>query len=228
MKKFYLMTLALIIMGAATASAQKTAVKPAKEAQQVGWVNLITNGNLEGTDNSCFFTKVNVGDLAGEVVNSTIEDGVGVNGTCGIKVAAGDKVDNPWDNQFWFRFTETVPAGTKYRVKFDYRADEDATIGTQAHAEPSDYIHYEMLGNIDFFSDWNSFELEGEVSSSQAGPNDRGGLFQSIAFNLNDDTHPEANSYYFDNIVFEIYRVGTEVHFAQDATKNIKVFLREE
>ena len=46
MKKFYLMTLALIIMGAATASAQKTAVKPAKEAQQVGWVNLITNDPL--------------------------------------------------------------------------------------------------------------------------------------------------------------------------------------
>ena len=57
MKKFYLMTLALIMMGAATASAQKTAVKPAKEAPQVGWVNLITNGDMEGDDNSCFFTK---------------------------------------------------------------------------------------------------------------------------------------------------------------------------
>ena len=129
MKKFFLMTLALVLMGAATASAQKkTAVKPAKEAPQVGWVNLITNGDMEGDDNSCFFTKVANGD----VLNSTIEAGVGVNDSRGIKVAATDKVDNPWDNQFWFRFTEPVPAGTKYRVKFDYRADEDATIGEGA------------------------------------------------------------------------------------------------
>ena len=214
MKKFYLMTLALIMMGAATASAQKTAVKPAKEAPQVGWVNLITNGDMEGDDNSCFFTKVNYGDDADKVVNSTIEAGVGMNDSRGIKVVTGDMVTNPWDNQFWFRFTEPVPAGTKYRVKFNYRADEDATVPTQAHAEPSNYIHYELFGNLEFYSDWNEYEAEGEVSSSQSTAEK---AFQSVAFNLNDESHPGANSYYFDNIVFEIYRVGTEVHFAQDA-----------
>ena len=218
MKKLFLMTLALVLMAmsAMTASAQKKAgVKPAK-SPQVGWVNLITNGDMEGDDNSCFFTKVNYGEKADSVLNSEIQAGVGYGNTRGIKVVTGDRPEETgtaWDNQFWFRFTESVPAGTKYRVSFDYRADEDATIGTQAHEEPGNYIFYEMLGNIDFYADWTTFEKEGEVTSSQSTD---AKAFQSIAFNLNDDSHPGANAYYFDNIVFEIYRVGTEAKFKSD------------
>ena len=180
------------------------------KAKQVGWVNLINNSNMEGDDVSSFFTKVNQGTPE----PSVITDGVGNGGGRGIIVAATDKVANDYDNQFWFRFNEPVPAGTKYRVSFDYRADETATgVGTQAHAEPSDYIHYEMLGGIDFTPDWATFTKEGEVTTQQSTDEKQ---FLSVAFNLNPDSHTGANNYYFDNIRFEVYKFGTTAEFSND------------
>ena len=183
----------------------------AEGGQKVGWTNLINNSNMEGDDVSSFFTKVNKGDPQ----PSVITDGIGVDGSRGIVVEATAKTSDAWDNQFWFRFNETVPAGTKYRVSFDYRADSEATVSTQAHAEPSDYIHHEMFGNLNFTSDWQTFTLEEEVTAAQAGPNERGGLFTSVAFNLNELA--DANNYYFDNIKFEIFKLGTSVEFSNEA-----------
>ncbi|MBR1448574.1 MAG: hypothetical protein IJ588_07515 [Prevotella sp.] len=187
-------------------------VKDAK-VQQVGWTNLINNSNMEGDDASSFFTKVNIGDNAGSVVNSEIVDGQGKDGSRGVVVKTGDKTANDYDNQFWFRFNEAVPAGTKYKVSFDYRADEAASVGTQAHAEPSDYIHWKLFGNLDFTTDWQTFELEDEVSADQSKADKQ---FQSAAFNLNPDNHTAANTYYFDNIKFEIYKYGTTAEFSND------------
>ena len=190
--------------------------KAAGAVVSVGWNNLINNSNMEGEDNSSFFTKLNTGDDAGTVLASEIQDEVGVDGSRGIVVAAGDKTKDPWDNQFWFRFNEPVPAGTKYRVSFDYRADEAATVATQAHAEPGDYIHYDLFGNLAFDTDWKTFEKEGTVTADQSKDDKK---FLSVAFNLNDDSHPGANNYYFDNIVFEVYKLGTMVEYSEDFIK---------
>ncbi len=183
------------------------------KAQQIGWTNLINNSDMEGDDVSSFFTKLNIGDNANKVVNSEIVDGAGVNESRGIIVATGDKTANDYDNQFWFRFNETVPAGTKYRVSFDYKADEEATPSTQAHAEPSDYIHYVMFGGIKFAQDWQTFTQEGEVTADQSKADKQ---FLSVAFNLNPDDHVAANKYYFDNIKFEVYKYGTTAEFSND------------
>ena len=188
-------------------------VEKAENAPTVGWTNLIINSDMEGDDVSSFFTKVNQGDPE----PSVIVDGEGVDGSRGIKVEATEKQADAWDNQFWFRFSEIVPAGTKYRVSFDYRADADAKASTQAHAEPGDYIYYDMLGDVNFTTDWNKFEKEGVVTANQAGPNTGGGLFTSIAFNLNELA--DANNYYFDNISFEVFKLGTLVEYAQDVIK---------
>ena len=188
----------------------------ADPAQQVGWTNLINNSDMEGDDNSSFFTKLNIGDNATEVLNSEILDGVGVDGSRGVQVTTGDKKSNDYDNQFWFRFNEPVPAGTKYRVSFDYRADEVASVGTQAHAEPSDYIHWDMFGNVDFGTDWATFTKEGEVTADQSKADKQ---LLSVAFNLNPDNHTAANNYYFDNIKFEIYKFGTTVTYYKDIVK---------
>ena len=188
-------------------------VEKAENAPTVGWTNLIINSDMEGDDVSSFFTKVNQGDPE----PSVIVDGEGVDGSRGIKVEATEKKADAWDNQFWFRFSEIVPAGTKYRVSFDYRADADAKASTQAHAEPGDYIYFDMLGDVNFTTDWNKFEKEGVVTANQAGPNTGGGLFTSIAFNLNELA--DANNYYFDNISFEIFKLGTLVEYGQDVIK---------
>ena len=181
------------------------------KAQQVGWTNLINNSDMEGDDNSSFFTKVNYGDDANQVVNSVITDGVGVNGSRGIQVTTGDKTANAWDNQFWFRFNEAVPAGTKYRVSFDYKADTDAKASTQAHAEPGDYIHWQLFGDVNFTQDWQTFTSEGEITADQSKEDH---LFLSAAFNLNE--FADANNYYFDNIKFEVYKYGTTAEFSND------------
>ena len=183
-------------------------VEKADKGQQIGWINLINNSDMEGDDASSFFTKIAKGDPA----NSVITDGVGVNGSRGIVVEATAKESDPWDNQFWFRFNEPVAAGSKYRVSFDYKADTPASASTQAHAEPSDYIHYEMFGNIDFTADWQTFTKEGEVTAQQSTDAKQ---FLSVAFNLNE--FADANNYYFDNIKFEVYKAGITAEYYMDA-----------
>ena len=189
-------------------------LEKAGNAVSVGWNNLINNSDMEGDDNSSFFTKINTGDDAGKVLNSVITDGVGVDDSRGIVVEAGAKTAEAWDNQFWFRFNEPVPAGTKYRVSFDYKADTEAKASTQAHAEPSDYIHWQMLGDVNFTTDWQTFTAEGTVSADQSTDAKK---FLSVAFNLNE--YADANNYYFDNIVFEVYKLGTIAEYAQDVIK---------
>lgn len=182
----------------------------ASKAQQIGWTNLINNSDMEGDDVSSFFTKIAQGDP----LPSEITDGIGVDGSRGIMVAATEKVADNWDNQFWFRFNEPLPAGTKYRVSFDYRADIPATTETQAHAEPSDYIYWSMFGNIDFTTDWQTFTTEGEVTTDQSTDAKQ---FLSVAFNLN--AYEGANNYYFDNIKFEVYKYGTTAEYDMDVIK---------
>ena len=167
------------------------------KAQVVGWTNIINNSDMEGDDVSSFFSKT----AQSAPYPSTITDGVGVNGSRGIVVEATAKEANAWDNQFWFRFNEPLEAGQKYHVSFNYRADQNATVSTQAHAEPSDYIHYELFGNLNFTSAWQTYDQELEVTASQSTDAKK---FLSAAFNLNELS--DANNYYFDNIVVEIYK----------------------
>ena len=180
------------------------------KAQQIGWTNLINNSDMEGDDVSSFFTKIN----QGAPEPSEIIDGVGKDGSRGIMVAATAKVAETYDNQFWFRFNEPVPAGTKYRVSFDYKADVDAATQTQAHAEPSDYIHWDMFGDINFTQNWQTFAKEGEVTAEQSTDAKQ---FLSVAFNLN--AYEGANNYYFDNIKFEVYKYGTTAEYDMDVIK---------
>ena len=191
-------------------------LEKAENAVTVGWNNLINNSDMEGDDNSSFFTKVNYGDNTGKVVNSEIVDEAGVDGSRGIVVETGDKTADAWDNQFWFRFNEPLPAGAKYRVSFDYRADEAATIATQAHAEPGDYIWHTLFGNLEFTTDWKTYVSEATVTTDQSKDDKK---FLSVAFNLNDDSHTAANKYYFDNIKFEVYKLGTVVEYSGDFIK---------
>ena len=170
------------------------------------WVPMINNSDMEGDDVSSFFTKVAKGDP----LPSVITDGVGVDGSRGIIIEATEKKSDAWDNQFWFRFNEPVEANTKYRVSFDYKADAEATVSTQAHAEPSDYIYYELFGNLTFTNDWQTYTNEASVTSQQSTSSKK---FLSVAFNLNELA--DANNYYFDNISFDVYVPGIDVQFSE-------------
>ena len=201
------------IKGANWANVTITKMELVKQgkAQVVGWTDLITNGDLEGDDVSCFYSKEN----AGSPFPSIITDGIGVDGSRGIMVHSAAGAATDWDAQFWINLPEILPEGTKYRVSFAYRSSLDGTADTQAHADPSDYIHYEMIGSPSFTTEWQVYNQEGTITASQAGPNQNGGLMHSIAFNLSKDKANDID-FFFDNIKFEVYKYGTVAEFSDD------------
>jgi len=152
-----------------------------------GWENMITNGNLAGDDVTSFVAKEYP---ATSPVGATIVAGAGKNNSRGVVVKSQDKVSQPWDSQFWINMSETLPAGTKVHVEFDYKADKAGSVGTQSHAAPGAYLHWAAIGNVAFTTEWQHFSNDFEVASEAAN-------MQSIAFNLNDIA--EANTFYFDN-----------------------------
>lgn len=108
-----------------------------------------------------------------------------------LKVEATERKENTWDNQAWL-VPGSFSAGAKFEFSADVRADKVATTTTQIHNDPSNYVHYEAIGNIPFTTEWKTIKLSGTLS--KAG--------KSIAINLNELA--DANTYYFDNVSFKI------------------------
>ena len=181
------------------------------KVQQVGWTELTTNANLEGEDVAFYVAKEAPSQ---DILPAVITDGVGVDGTRGIMVKSAPGATNDWDTQFWIVLPDYIAEGTKLRVTFDYRSSLPVSAQTQAHDVPGDYIHYEMMGNVEFSEEWKSFKWEGELTAAQAANAD-GKKFKSIAFNLSIDKANEVE-FYFDNIRVEEYKYGVTAEFAFD------------
>jgi hypothetical protein len=190
----------IIVTDNKTGQTKEITVEVKDSESSSGWVNLISNGDMEGTDASCFFQRT----ASSDPYPSSISDGVGKNNSRGIKVEATAKQSQHYDNQFWFRMTEPISVDTKYRFSFDYRADKNARINMEIHNEPAVYNYYTDW-ETECIPEWRTFTAEGIVSSNDSPSNKP---FHSIAINLS--WCSEANNYYFDNIKFEIYKEGEE------------------
>ena len=169
------------------------------------WENILVNSDLEGTENISFYTRENDSLVADSLwlKNALIQDGVGKDGSRGIKMVSYANAAQDWDAQFFIALQEPLSEGVKYRVQFDYRASTEVTASTQAHRNPTNYIHYDMIGSPAFTTDWQTYIKEGTLSSSQAGS----GTFQSIAFNLSVNREENVD-FYFDNLTFELANNG--------------------
>lgn len=88
------------------------------------------------------------------------------------------------------------------RFSMKYRAEKEAGSESQAHKEPGGYLHYEMVGSPVFTPEWKEHVWVGTVNANQAGMN-------TIAFNL--AVLGEANTYYFDDITWEIEEAGNKI-----------------
>lgn len=189
---------------------------PPTPAEEIVWQDIMLNGDMEGDDARCFYTK-NAGG-SGQPVISTIEEGIGANGSRGIRVTSLDREVNgvddngndtyegqDWDAQFFIRLPQAVPAGTPIKVTFDYMADNDGSVDTQSHNEPGQYIHWACAGSPDFTTEWKTWEYVGKVADECDGSEADGGYlkdFHTIAFNLS--KNKIATNFYFDNIKIEI------------------------
>ena len=168
-------------------------------------VSLINNGNMEGEDNSSFLVRYPTNN--GDIIAAAISDGVGVDGTRGIKIEATAKEYYGHDNQFWFHLNQPVSIGTKFRLEFDYRADTRASVRTEMHAAPCEYLgDTDFRPTSNFGTDWNHFSYEGTLPAGNYTLSEDNHTtllpFQSLAFNLN--IYEGANNYYFDNVKFEV------------------------
>ena len=155
------------------------------------WISGITNGDFSGDDVSSFCKKVYPST---DVVPVVIGANVGKNGTPGIVVKSGDATTNPnaqnYDTQFWIVLPEEIPAGSSIRVQFDYKASKAVKASTELHADPKSYLTWNAIGDVNFTTEWKTFNREFTV------PNDGDGM-KSIAFDL--QWEKSATDYYFDN-----------------------------
>ena len=178
-----------------------------KPAPVEKWSDLIVNGNMEGESMECFYvTEQGVG---GPFV-AVATNGIGKDGGKAVKVQSQDNPAQDWDTQFFIRLPYQLPAGTKFKVSFDYKADKAGDFDTQAHTEPGGYIHWACIGSGSFTSDWQTYEKEGSISADMS---KEGQLMQTIAFNL--AKNKVATEFIFDNVKFEV-----EASVAATLTKN--------
>ena len=198
MKRTRLLLLLVLLMTAATGA----------WAQDV-WTDIIINGDLEGADRQCFFVKEN-GIGNGNVYYARIKDGIGVDNSRAIEVQSTGTEAQTWDTQFFVRLPYELPAGTPYRVSFDYKADKTGNCDLQCQNEPGEYIWYTIgvpNSAITFGNGWTNFN-SGDITVPQQcdglqnadGPHLNN--FQTISFSLG--KNGEATKYIIDNIKVEI------------------------
>lgn len=175
-------------------------VEPVAAGPASWWTNLVSNSDVEGNDLSSFFaTEKTDGPKAATFgAAGTGADGIGRS----IVVQSGDNPVNAWDTQFFVKVPYVFQVGDAYRFSMKVRADKPARIDSQAHTDPGDYIHYSMVGSPNVTTEWQEYTNSGIIDPPREG-------MSTIAFNLS--VFGEANTYYFDDIYFEIEESGNKI-----------------
>lgn len=179
------------------------------------WTDMLTNGDAEGSDLSCFFaTEQNGGGPKEATIGApgTGADGVGR----AFVVKSGDEPSATHSTQFFVKTPRYLQEGDKYRFTMKYRADKPAASESQSHNNPGGYLHWQMLSpNPAITTEWQEQTWIGSISASQAGS---AGM-NTIAFNL--AVLAEANVYYFDDIKFELEEAGNTIPYTPEEKKEI-------
>ena len=177
------------------------------------WTDIIINGNMEGSDRQCFFVKEN-GLGSENLYYARIQDGIGKEGSRAILVQSTGDETYAWDTQFFLRLPYELPAGTKYRLTFDYMANVECDCDLQSQNEPAEYIIWyinegQSSPACSFKTNWDTYD-SGELTvpaDCDGSQTTQEGLvfknnFQTISFNM--AKNGQATRYIIDNIKFEI------------------------
>ena len=175
------------------------------------WKECVVNGNCEGTQT----TSLSYRNADGGKDATDITDGVGVDGSRGIKVHASSTAENDHDAQlFVYTPNHIWKTGERYRFRMMVRADKAGKMSAQSHTTPHNYIHWQMFDGktINVTTEWKEFYYEGTITDDQVGKQGGGWSWwgidpitykdmQTVAFNLNIDKTD--NNYYFDDVSWE-------------------------
>jgi len=192
-----LLTLALLcVAGVANAdrSWSKVAIK--------GWVHEYRDGSSTQTDAEALTDE--------EGAYKVFSRGLAESGTTSL---------DDWDSQFFVTWdaSRALYEGDKIKITMQVKAETATTsgIGSQAHNKPGDYNYWQGMDAVNFTEEWTPYSSEKEVTELMAHGDAGNGVpgnkpgFYSIAFNLTpglkDDNGPVANTYYFKDIVVELF-----------------------
>ena len=184
------------------------------------WTNIVKNSDMEGTDVSCFYMQE---QSRTGIFLARITDGIGVNGSRAIKVQSTGEESAGYETQFDIRLPYELPAGTQYRLSFDYKSDkaavrvsndEDYSFGFQVSNEPGQYVWWTLGGwpapsietTEDNVNKWQHYEAEytvpADCNGSQSGDGDWLLNFQTIYIQL--AKNKVATEFIIDNVKVEI------------------------
>lgn len=186
-----------------------------------GWVDIINNGDVEDGEDLSSFPVSRLGgakDAEGKSLDpgtaeylpviATDEDTENYNKV--LKVVADDQTVDPdnqketWQTQFYIKFNEALPEGTKWKLEMDVKSSTAAAISTSAQGEPRAW-HAGFVDEFQTSEEWTHKSWEGTVTADQG----KDGGFLSIAFDLNKSQNPI--EFYFDNISFCKFVEGSNV-----------------
>ena len=132
---------------------------------------------------------------------------------CHGQPATTDGGASAWDNQFWIQSPKSWKAGEQVKIHFRYKASAPvSSTDTQIHKQnPSDYLIWHAIGNIEFTTEWKEFDGVMTIADDMASG-------WSIAFNLN-SVVKDAVDFYFDDLSWQTMKLD-EGYFVAGSNPN--------
>lgn len=183
----------------------------------VWFESIITNGDAEGEDVSCFYATED--GKGGPYAAPIGETGTGADGVGRAFIVKS--ADNPAEDhstQFFVKANTVLKEGDICKLSFKYKADKAAGSDSQTHKKPGEYIFYDAGVSVDFTTQWQKFEKEFTVTEQMV-TNEGVQPFQTIAWNL--AKFKEANTYYFDDIEFGIQKKAEGIPLTPEEKKEV-------
>jgi len=188
------------------------------------WINLINNGTADEGDDLESFPLVLKGNSAEDTGDAPYRPEIvegGYEGKC-LKVTSdqleetyndqGNKTWTTWSTQFFLKFNEKLPAGTKVRLSMMVKADSPASVTCSAQGNPRSWIAGIDDAKFEVDTDWTEVTWETTVPENYT---TKDGGFGSFAMDLNQDFN--SNNFYFDNVKFEKYVPSIGAEFGNQA-----------
>ena len=219
-KVFTLIAGMLIVCGSITAQKKWTnlVVNGNMEGESPAYENLEAM-QVEGAAWNSFwsheFPKNEIGEEQYQGTATIVVDPTNPNNHCARVVARSEAIADScenktanngalasWDCQFFIYATEAIPQDKVVRLTMKVRADKAGKAETQAHWAPGDYNHYQLFGDINVTTEWQTITTDEIIVSADQCKEADGKFFQTVAFNLSTDK--EGNVFYFDEIKLEV------------------------
>ena len=185
----------------------------------VWFESIITNGDAEGEDVSCFYATED--GKGGPYAAPIGETGTGADGVGRAFIVKS--ADNPAEDhstQFFVKANTVLKEGDICKLSFKYKADKAAGSDSQTHKKPGEYIFYDAGVSVNFTTQWQKFEKEFTVTEQMV-TNEGVQPFQTIAWNL--AKFKEANTYYFDDIEFGIQKKAECIPLTPEEKKEVLI-----